>query len=124
MIFSSIFSICSAKASALREEVLNFSLNSSNCDNTSGVRILFSFLLLKSDANAPSSPNKPCSSILSIKSFHFSFILSIVFPNIASSLFTVEKIILLICTLWRHTVRLWRTQFYTMWSGIFVLFVL
>lgn len=111
MILWSTFSICSANASALREELLNFSLNSSNCDNTSGVRILFNFLPLNKDAKTPFSPNRPFLPMLATNSLHFFFISSIVLPNITSSLFFVVNIVLLKCMLWRHTLRLWRTQF-------------
>lgn len=109
MILWSTFSICSANASALREELLNFSLNSSNFFNASGVR-MFEFLPLNKDAKAPFSPNQPSSLRTLLNLSILSLISSIVFPNIPSSLFFVVNIVLLKCMLWIHTVRLWRTQ--------------
>ena len=97
MILWSTFSICSANASALREELLNFFLNSSNCFNVSGVRILFNFLPLNKDAKAPFSPNKPFLVFTSLNLSILFLISSIVFPNIASSSFFVVNIILLKC---------------------------
>ena len=103
-ILSSTFSICSANASALREELLNFSLNFSNCDNTSDGKDLVDILSLNNNVKAPFLPNRllPFLLISSFNLTHFSLTSVIVFHNIANSLFFVVNIVLLISALWIH----------------------
>lgn len=85
--------ISSASASALKDEELNFCLNSSNCDNNSGDEVVFCFTLNR-EVKAPFSPNNLWLLYAFVNVVHFPLSSSIVFPNIANSLFFVVNILL------------------------------
>lgn len=109
MICWSISPNFSFSASALKDVLLNSSLNNSKVSNNSGVK--GDFLSFEKNVSIiPSCPFIPPRSKASKKSITFSSVSDSVFPNIASSLFFVVNIVLLKCMLWIHTTRLWRTQ--------------